>query len=190
MEYQRFSLSPDKLDEAVLYLAERSASDPNFGETKLVKMLYFADCAAYARHGAPITGATYVHMEHGPYPQDWRATKERLVADGLVREIHAEARGGYRQHQLAANRRARAETLTAAERACLDLQLQEFAGFNAADIADYSHRILGWQETETGEIIPYELSLFCQPILTDDARERGRRIVAEYTEWRRSVHAD
>ena len=190
MEYQRFSLSPDKLAEAVLYLAERSASDPNFGETKLVKMLYFADCAAYARHGAPITGATYVHMEHGPYPQDWRATKERLVAGGLVREIHTQTRGGYRQHQLAANRQARAEILTAAERACLDLQLQEFAGFNAVDIEDYSHRILGWQETKTGEIIPYELSLFCQPTLTDEARERGRRIVAEYTEWRRSVHSD
>ena len=190
MEYQKFSLCPDKLAEAALYLAERSANDPNFGETKLVKMLYFADCAAYARHGAPITGATYVHMEHGPYPQDWRSTKERLIAGGEVREITRDIPGGYRQCQLAANRQARTETLTAAERACLDIQLREFASFNAAAIEEYSHRILGWRETKTGETIPYELSMFHWPTLTDDARERGRRIVAEYTEWLRSVHAD
>lgn len=187
MEYQKFSLRPDKLAEAALYLAERSANDPNFGETKLVKMLYFADCAAYARHGAPITGATYVHMEHGPYPQDWRSTKERLIADGQAREIRTEGRGVYQQRQLVANRPARTEILTAAERACLDLQLQEFAGYNAADIEQHSHRVLGWRETKTGETVPYELSMFYQPILTDDVRERGRRIIAEYLKWRQSL---
>ena len=189
VEYVRFSRRPDKLAEAVIYLAERSAGDPNFGETKLVKLLYFADCAAYFRRGTPITGTTYVHLPHGPYPDNWQGTKADLINRGEVREIRTEARGGYRQHQLAANRPAQSEILTAEERACLDDQLRQFAGYNGAEIEEYSHRVLGWQTTETGEVIPYELSMLSVPKLTDEVRERGRRIVADFIKWRESVQS-
>ena len=36
----------EKLIEAALYVSERSADDPDFGMTKLVKLLYYSDCAA------------------------------------------------------------------------------------------------------------------------------------------------
>ena len=186
-EYVRFSRRPDKLAEAVIYLSERSANDPNFGETKLVKLLYFADCAAYFRRGNPITGATYVHLPHGPYPDNWQSAKANLINRGEVREIRNDAPNGYRRHQLAANRPAQSGILTDEERSFLDDQLRQFAGFTGADIEEYSHRVFGWQVTDIGEVIPYELSMFSTPTLTDDVRQRGRRIIDDFIKWRKSV---
>ena len=64
-EYIRFFTNPDKLSAAIVYLAQRSLHDDHFGETKLVKLMYYADCAAYQRTGEPITGTTYI--PHGSW---------------------------------------------------------------------------------------------------------------------------
>ena len=73
-----FQLRRDKLIEAIIYLSERSADDPNFGVIKLAKLLYYADCAAYLKHGAPITGVTYLHFPHGPYPEHWYKVRREM----------------------------------------------------------------------------------------------------------------
>ena len=68
MDAPTFDLRLDKLTEAVVYLVNRSQNDPNFGETKLVKLLYYADCAAYLQTGsqlpAPRTCATRTARTH------------------------------------------------------------------------------------------------------------------------------
>ena len=93
----QFQLRKDKLIEAVLYLSERSADDPNFGVIKLVHLLYYADCAAFLKHGAPITGVTYLHFPHGPYPEHWYKIRQEMQAVGDVEVVYEDNDDGHRR---------------------------------------------------------------------------------------------
>ena len=182
-ENPRFAADLDKISAAVAYLAERSRNDDAFGATKLVKLLYFADCAAYLRYGKPITGCAYIRMEHGPYPQDWAATERMLERSGIVSIVEEPMPGGYRRQRWLALQPAQAAALTAAERAILDEQLRRFADFNAAQIEEYSHAEVGWRISRPGAVIPYHLAGFRMPPPPDaETRARGRRIAAAIRE--------
>lgn len=64
------SVDRSKLREAILYVALRSEGDPNFGKTKLFKVLFYGDFGYYAQTGRAITGATYERMPYGPVPRE------------------------------------------------------------------------------------------------------------------------
>ncbi len=186
---QKFEQQSDKLAEAVVYLIWGSLSDPNFGEAKLVKLLYYADCAAYRRHGAPMTGTIYLHYPHGPYPSDWYKSKRDMQAAGDVRVHQEDVIGAYRvyrRYRWLASRPVKPEVLTASECAILDEQLQRFADFNAAAIEEYSHQELGWLSTEDGEPIPYEMAGLSDAPLSANELEEGRRIADDVARRRTS----
>lgn len=185
---KHFPLQWDKLTAAVSYLAERSRHDDSFGTIKLVKLLYYADCAAYLRTGQPITGATYIHMEHGPYPEDWQSMLRQLEREEIVRINVEDIQGNYRRRRPVVGASASSELLTETDRALLDEQLHRFADFNAGQIEEYSHDELGWHVTTHGEVIPYDLSGIRRPGPPDEeTRARGRRIAKRLQEEGRSV---
>lgn len=175
-EPKRFQLQWDKLKAAVAYLAERSLHDDNFGETKLVNLLYYADCAAYVRTGKPITGSNYVHIMDGPSPEDWNSIVGQLEREEAVRINPDDNQGGYRRWRPATAGTTCTDALTERERTFLDEQLRRFAEFNAVQIEVYSQDEVAWRTTELGHIIPWELTGFRMPKLTDDVKERGQRI--------------
>ena len=135
----QFKLHKDKLIEAVIYLSERSADDPNFGVIKLVNLLYYADCAAYLKHGAPITGATYLHFPHGPYPEHWYKVRREMQAAGDVEVVYEDNDDGHHRYRLLPKRTVKPAALTDAECAILDEQREKFALFNTAGISEHSH---------------------------------------------------
>src|SRR5690242_1312364 len=76
-----------RLRELILYIAERLKDDPNFGKTKLVKVLFYSDFDAYRETGQPITGTPYLHMERGPYPDGFETMLLILaVTDAIMIE--------------------------------------------------------------------------------------------------------
>ncbi len=174
---KRFPPQWEKLAAAVAYLTERSRRDDAFGLTKLVKLLYYADCAAYLRTGQPITGTPYVHMPHGPYPDDWENILRRLQDEHVISVLPEEIPNGNQRRRPVAGLPSAAAALTEPERRILDEQLRRFADFNAARIEEYSHDELAWRITKQGEAVPYELSGLRMPgPITHDVRERGNRI--------------
>ena len=176
-ERQSFSLQWDKLAAVVAYLAERSRHDDAFGETKLVKLLYYADCAAYQRTGKPITGLTYVHMPHGPYPDDWQANLKRLEDDQAIKILEEYAPKGYWTRRPIVEGSAATDALTEKEQQFLDEQLRRFADFSAVQIEEYSHDEVAWRVTGQGRAMPYELVGFRMPgPVTDEVRKRAQRI--------------
>lgn len=166
----------EKLIEAALYLSERSADDPDFGMTKLVKLLYFSDCAAYILHGKPITGTTYLHFPHGPYPENWYRVRELMEQSGDAKALRESAGAGYHRYRLLTNRPANRELLSSRELELMDEQLRRFAGFNAAAIESYSHWEVAWRATEDGEPMDYELAGVFAPPLSQNSIRRGQAI--------------
>ena len=147
-----------KLIEAVIYLCQRSVDDPNFGMTKLVKLLYYADCASYAQVGAPITGTTYLHFPHGPFPENWYQVREQMAANGDVSVEYDTAVPGYTRYRLRPLRAANLELISRDELAILDEQVKRFASFNTAGIEEYAHQEVSWLATEDGQPMDYDLS--------------------------------
>lgn len=190
---QSFHLKWEKLAAAVAYLTERSRNDDGFGVTKLVKLLYYADCVAYQRTGEPITGANYIRMPHGPYPDKWQGLLERLEGERIIRVLDEDVGNGYQRHRPVRGASTETNTLTEEEKRFLDTQLRRFADFNARQIEEYSHDELAWRTTEQGRTLPYELAGIRIPgppdaetkargqRIADAIRERGYRIANDVT---------
>lgn len=187
MDAPTFDLRLDKLTEAVVYLVNGSQCDPNFGETKLVKLLYYADCAAYLQTGEPITGATYLRYPHGPYPQAWAVRKNAMTTAGDVDIFSEELGADIHRHRWITSRPVASGILSPREENILKAQLERFADFNATQIADYAHREFGWILTEPGEPIPYDLTGLSDVPLTDENFDAAKRIDANAASQRTAV---
>ena len=178
MDVPTFDLRLDKLTEAVVYLVNRSQNDPNFGETKLVTLLYYADCAAYLQTREPITGITYLRYPHGPYPQAWAARRNAMTMAGDVDIFSEELGTDAHRHRWIANRPADSGVLSSRDETILNQQLERFSKFDATQIVDYAHQEFGWILTEPGEAIPYDLAGLSDVPLTDKNLETAKRIAA------------
>ena len=187
MDAPTFDLRLDKLTEAVVYLVNGSQNDPNFGETKLVTMLYYADCAAYLRTGQPITGATYLRQPQVPHPKAWAAHKHAMTIAGDVGIFSEQLGEDLHKHRWIVNRPVHAEVLSSKDETILNQQLERFAEFDAAQIVDYVHQEFGWILTEPGEAIPYDLAGLSDVPLTDKNLETAKRIAANAASRRTAV---
>ena len=189
METQaRFQFQWDKFAAAVAYLAERSRNGTCFGVAKLVKLLYYTDCAAYQRTGRPITGVTYIHMPHGPYPDRWQTLIGRLESRGTLQLPQERVGDQYVRKHWLPGENATTAVLNEQDKNFLDEQLHQFAKFNGAEIEEYSHDELAWHVTTQGEVIPYELSGIRRPGPPDEQTlARGRRITKRLWEEGRTV---
>src|SRR5690348_1753468 len=75
----------EKFRELIVYVADRCADDPYFGDTKLNKILHFSDFVAYTDLGHSITGARYQKLEFGPAPTNLLPIRRDLEEEGAVR---------------------------------------------------------------------------------------------------------
>ena len=184
-----FELQWDKFVAAVAYLAQRSINDANFGELKLVKLLYYADCAAYQRTGKPITGAAYIKMPHGPYPDRWQAIIGSLQSNRTLQLSREHVGDQYVRKHWLPGENAETAALTEQDKKHLDEQLRHFAKFNGAEIEQYSHDELAWHATPDLGEMPYELSGIRRPSFPPDEETiaRGRRIAKRLREEGRRV---
>ena len=172
-----FALRWDKLAAAVAYLTEKSRNDAWFGESKLAKLLFYADCAAYLRTAQPITGSNYIHTPNGPYPDDWQGMLGRLEDELEIVVLRGKCPSGRQGHRPVRTAGISIGDLTDAERDFLDEQLRRFAHFNGREIEEYSHDELAWRATVQGQEIPYELLGFRIPGPPDeDIKRRAQRI--------------
>lgn len=169
-----FNRDVDKLIEAAIYLCELSADDPEFVMTKLVTLLYYADCESYMESGEPITGTTYIHFPHGPHPENWYHIRERMEQSGDVEILYdSAAAAGYQHYRVLPLRSANLELLSPYDRESLAAQVRRFSGFNAAGIKHYAHQEVGWRSTEDGEPIPYALAgVFAPSMSANEIRAR------------------
>lgn len=169
----------EKLIEAVVFISHHSEDDPNFGMTKLVKLLYYADCAAFVQTGETITGAVYVHFPHGPYPQDWHEVRRRMAESGDVSVVYERPGEDFSRYSIEAKRKPNLELLSSADCAILRSQLERFRTFNARGIERQVRGEIGWLATEDGETMPMELAYISCDQLSGAEIEFGQEIAEQ-----------
>ena len=148
----------EKFQELVLYIADRSAGDENFGATKLNKILFYCDFKAYALLGKPISGATYQRLEFGPAPKQLKPIEHEMIARGdvqVVERVHF----GRKQKRLVPRRDPNLAPFTGEEIAIVDEVIAQARDMNATDLTDLSHCFRGWKHADPGEEIPYYTAL-------------------------------
>jgi Protein of unknown function (DUF4065) len=177
-----FEFNAEKFEALVLFIAHHRKNDPQFGRTKVAKALFYSDFDAYRDQNQPLTGATYIRMPFGPFPQELEATEASLADRSVVyldyvKDVYEEKRivplaplpdlsgliEPWEQH-LVAN------------------WADRIAAATAREISRLSHHHPGWLLAEkTGEVIPYRTALLPQERptgaqaehATEVARKRG-----------------
>lgn len=162
--------TPDqKLGELILYISKKCSSDPNFGATKLNKILYYSDFMAYGHWGESITGAEYQHLKKGPAPRRLIPVRDQLVEN---RSLAVEPRTtgfGYQQNRTVPLREANLDIFRAQAISLVDDIIQALSSFNATESSELSHREVGWKMTKDGETIPYRSILVSDaPLSTEE----------------------
>ena len=157
----------DKLAAAAHLVIARLRAD-QLGATKLNKVLWFADCAHYRRHGRSLTGEReYVRKDNGPCPQRMEAVihtlKERgKIAETLQPVIH------YSRREFTALQEPDLSGFTVEE---IDLLLSvalELAPLSAQGVSELSHDAL-WEEATPGGRIPVAAgAVSARPLLEAD----------------------
>jgi hypothetical protein len=164
-----------KLRELILHIALSSEADPDFGKTKLYKILFYSDFNAFARFRQPITGAVYKRFPYGPLPP---------AAMELLNEMESD-------HSLAIARREHFGMIQERPVALLEPDLSEFSGTeidivarmikflwgkNASDVSDLSHHFVGWRIAKEYEVIPYETVMIDNSPWTSEEEAYGDRL--------------
>lgn len=144
-----------KLQELILYIADKCENDEQFGSTKLNKILFFADFTSYARTGKSITGEAYQKLEHGPAPRQLVPAVADLKKDGALAE-KTRSYHGYSQRWFVALRDPDISSFTAGDIAIVDEMIDRLRQQSASDVSRLSHQFVGWRAAKLNDDIPYE----------------------------------
>ena len=169
-----------KFKELILFICQRSLADRKFGATKLNKLLFFADFAAYLKLGHSITGAEYIRREYGAVPKQIVTVLAEMEASGdLAQTTHDYY--GKTQIRSVARRDPDLSDFTADEIAVVTEMLAEYKDRNATEVSLISPEFDGWKLAREGETIPYQVAL-AEPV---PMRDSDRVISDEFAEMLR-----
>ena len=140
-----------KLGEMMVYFAGL----PYTWRTKLNKLLFYADFLHRKRHGRPISGSRYVHMQFGPVPADFYTLQAALVDQASIMEECQEA-GDRNGTLFRALRPADLGLFDKHEIETLNDIARIFADWSASRLTEFSHREPAWSETSDRDTILYE----------------------------------
>jgi Protein of unknown function (DUF4065) len=166
-----------KLQELILYVADRSVDDPDFGATKLNKILAACDFESYALLGRAVTGVPYQKLEHGPVPRRLLPLQRELIDAGSAMLLPRQV-ASYTQRRLVALRDPDLTVFSGPEMALIDRVIDGCRGKNAVTLSRISHEADGWKAAAVGDDIPYSTAYWSEHDLTSDDIDRARELAA------------
>ncbi len=175
-----YSNDEAKLKELMLYIADKCFEDPNFGATKLNKILWWTDFHAFAIIGKPITGVEYQRLENGPAPRRLLPIREEMIEskDACIKKkesfIHT-------QHRLIPLRSPNLDIFTPKEIDLVNWVIEEVQKNTAHEVSFMSHG-KEWSVVKNGDSIPYELAFLSNEPITQTDIARTKEMAMEF-EW-------
>lgn len=172
-------VSDRRLRELFLYVARKTEGDPSCGKTKLYKILFYADFAAYEKLGESISGQDYQRLPRGPAPKRALPVQEDMEESGAATWAKRDYYG-QPQQQLIALEEPRLTEFSGEQIAILDEVIDRLWGLSASDVSVLSHRFIGWQIARERETIPYSTVALAEPRpLTPSEIEYAQRLARE-----------
>lgn len=162
-------MKTDRLLETILYLCEKSAEDEHFGRTKLNKLLWFADAAAFVRLGESITGGKYQKLSAGPAPVAMKPVLDRALRNGDIEE-HTQCLFKHSLARPIARRKAHLSQFSPEQVAILDETVAKYWSMNAGELSNLSHNLPGYRAARMYGQIPIGTAFVTNRPLT--AKER------------------
>lgn len=141
-----------KMREMMLFFAQL----PDMYQTKLNKLLFYADFGFFHEHGVSITGSPYLAMQFGPIPQHYDWIEGDLAEGGDLSREEVFFRNGSGV-VLKAQRQPDLSLFSADELAMLQRVAQELGGMTSRQLSERSHHEQAWIDTPARAMIPYEL---------------------------------
>lgn len=143
------------------------------------RTLFYVDFNSYAGEGESITGSTYEHWDHGPFPPQLYDVERKLVREGRATLKNPEYEGDEARLIPTAeptNRFAEWIKVLATN------QARELAKEPSWQVEAASHRHRGWELTGDREPIPYTTHFIAheQHRPPDNVLESARQVVREY----------
>lgn len=168
----------DKFAELLVYVVSGFENEPTNGDTKLNKLLYFADVEAFRRTGRPISGARYKHQQRGPIAAPLWPVREELEGSRLeVSERRVGATG--KQRRTKAIDSPDMSIFSEEETKIIDEVLERFRGCTAKQMEDFVHEEPSWLITQDEEDMTYRSSLLVRnasPAALDYGEKLAKRL--------------
>jgi putative zinc finger/helix-turn-helix YgiT family protein len=156
-EYSGYKkLDLEKLYNAILFFCKEGVL-----KTKLNKLLFYADFKHYREYAISITGARYAHIPFGPAPDNYEIYYGALSSQKAIEfmeEMYPAKRGGEAVvgETIKAVKKPDLSLFAASELRVMASVQEDFERYNAREITDFSHKEVGYQETEDGGTISYD----------------------------------
>ncbi|MGH7902232.1 MAG: Panacea domain-containing protein, partial [Thermodesulfobacteriota bacterium] len=131
-------MKKNKLSQLIIYIATKSKDDPNFGVTKLNKILFTIDFYAYGLRGESISEAKYIHLKKGPAPKDMRTVLNGLQKDGKIK-IDIREYFGYEQKRIIALKNPDLSLFATDELEFTDYLIDQTREFTAKSLSTWTH---------------------------------------------------
>lgn len=165
------------MKELILYLAAKSEKDPRFSSTKLNKLLFYCDFAAYRQLGCPITGHSYQKLPFGPAPKAMLPILSQMKEEEACIEVERD-HFGLKQKRVVARRPPEVSVFSAQELYLADRIVEDLWESTASQVSDLSHDFIGWKAAELNEVIPYETVFVGDPAMpvSDEEIELCRQL--------------
>lgn len=168
----------EKFTEMVLYIAETTMDDADFGAIKMAKALWKADFVAFAKLGESISGAEYQKLDNGPAAREFKPMLGTLQKTGVAAQA-TQLVGGYSSWRVVALREADVSIFSQKELAIIHSAIAWVRSKTASQLSRESHG-WAWNTVELRETIPYGSELFPEiPASPSEAAvEYGRKLAA------------
>lgn len=149
--YQGYtSPSLSKLKNVMLYFISKMG---RVFQTKMNKLLFYADFLFYREYAHGITGLSYVAHHFGPVPEHW--DKVFSLTDDINKEVIL-CQGGYEGYVLTSEMSYDEASFTPQEIDILQRVADHFAPYSPRQISEESHKEDAWKDHIEGhKLIPY-----------------------------------
>jgi putative zinc finger/helix-turn-helix YgiT family protein len=144
-----------KLDLSKLYNAVLFFSRDGELKSKLNKLLFYADFKHFKEYTLSITGLRYAHLPYGPVPDNYAMYYAAMFSKGLVEFMEESYPKGYVGELIKAVKEPDLNIFSPSELRIIASVMEDFKGYTATKIQNFSHKEKGYQQTSDGEIISY-----------------------------------
>ncbi len=141
-----------KLQNAILFLCKGGQL-----KTKLNKLLFYADFKHFKENAVSITGARYVHLPHGPVPNNYEFFFAAMIHSRQI-EVDEVQIYQYFGENFVSTIEPDLSIFEPSELKVLAEVKELFKDYTATQIRDFSHQERGYQETPDHGLISYSFA--------------------------------